>query len=284
MAASAATPLHIGKVTLTVHDLERVSDYYQQIVGLHRQSADGEHVVLGAGGRTLLELNRDPHARVRSFHDPGLFHTAFLLPYRGALGQWIRRAADLHLHVLGASDHRVSEAIYLSDPEGNGIEIYVDRPPGEWKWEDGQVDMPTLELDLHDLIASAAGNPWQAAPEGTSIGHVHLQVGAIPPAEAFYNGILGLDITCRYPGGTFFASGGYHHHIATNIWNSRNAAPRSVQSTGLADVEILAASPSLIDAVGDRAEDAGLIVERSNGTLRINDPWNTPLTLTTAAR
>lgn len=283
MSETTGTPLRIGKVTLIVHDLERVSDYYQQVVGLHRLSADGERVTLGAGGRALLELHRDPQARIRSFHEPGLFHTAFLLPQRGDLGQWIRRAAEQRLHILGASDHRVSEAIYLADPEGNGIEIYVDRPRAEWKWEGGSVDMPTLELDLHDLIASAAGNPWQGAPEGATIGHVHLQVGAIPAAEEFYSGILGLDITCRYPGGSFYSSGGYHHHIATNIWNSRNAAARNAPTTGLADVEILAAEPSLVDAVLERAVRAGLSAERRDGGFCVMDPWITPITLTTAA-
>jgi catechol 2,3-dioxygenase len=141
--------------------------------------------------------------------------------------------------VSGASDHGVSEAIYLSDPEGNGVEIYADRQASSWTWINGTVDMVSEALDFDSLIAaSEAAEPWKGAPAGTTIGHVHLQVGAIAPAEAFYAEELGLDITCRYPGATFFATNGYHHHIATNIWNSRGAEKRSYPSTGLAEIEL----------------------------------------------
>ena len=265
-------PLRIGKITLTVHDLERVSDYYQQALGLHRLSADGDRVTLGAGTNTLLQLNRDAGARNRSSHDAGLFHTAFLLPDRTDLGRWVKRAVEQKMRVLGASDHGVSEAIYLTDPEGNGIEIYADRPRAQWKWEGGKVDMPTLELDLADLIASAADTGWKDAPEGTTIGHVHLQVGDIPKAEEFYGGVLGLDITCRYPGGTFFSSGGYHHRLATNIWNSRNAAPRNEPTTGLADVEIVAEDPSLVERAVERAHSALLVTDHRGSGLKSMTP------------
>ncbi|MDI7862326.1 VOC family protein [Rhizobiaceae bacterium n13] len=281
MTEATKTPLRIGKVTLTVHDLARVSDYYQQVLGLHRLSAEGDHVTLGAGNTVLLQLDRDASARDRSPHDAGLFHTAFLLPDRADLGRWAKRAVEQKLRILGASDHGVSEAIYLADPEGNGIEIYADRPRSEWKWQDGRVDMPTHELDVGDLIATAADTSWKTAPDGTSIGHVHLQVGNIPKAEEFYGGVLGLDITCRYPGGSFYSSGGYHHHLATNIWKSRDAAPRKEPTTGLADVEIVADDPALVERAVERAHNALLVADHRGSDLRIHDPWGTHITLAT---
>lgn len=281
MSGATHTPLRIGKVTLTVHDLERVSDYYQQVLGLHRLSSEGDHVTLGAGKDALLQLNLDASAHRRSPHDPGLFHTAFLLPDRADLGRFAKRAVEQKLRVVGASDHGVSEAIYLVDPEGNGIEVYADRPRSQWKWQDGAVVMPTHELDLAGLVASATDAAWNDAPQGTTIGHVHLQVGNIPKAEEFYGGVLGLDVTCRYPGGSFYSSGGYHHHLATNTWNSRDAPPRSQPTTGLADVEIVAEDPSFVDAAVERAHKALLVAEHRGPDLCIHDPWGTHITLAT---
>lgn len=271
-AIAPAARLAMGRVALTVHDLDRVAAFYQRAVGLHRLSADGESVILGAGTTPLLELRRDPAARRRGPREAGLFHTAFLLPERADLGRFLDHALTTRTPLVGASDHHVSEALYLSDPEGNGVEVYADRPAAGWRGADGAIFMTTAALDMDDLIAHAAGPAWTGFPDGARIGHVHLQVGAIAPAEAFYAGVLGLDITARYPGGSFFAADGYHHHLAANIWNSRGAGVRSFPSTGLAEVEI-DLDPARLEAVARRAE------VTAGSPLRLDDPWGTPIAL-----
>lgn len=277
MAEFDDAPVAIDKVALTVRDLDGVAGFYRDVIGLAELGRDGDSRVLGAGERPLIELRRDRQARERSPRDAGLFHTAFLLPTRRDLGRWLRHVAEQRLPIQGASDHVVSEAIYLSDPEGNGIEVYADRPSASWIKADGLIAMRTDRLDTDDLLRAAGDRPWQGAPIGTTVGHVHLQVGAVEPADAFYNGLLGLDITARYPGASFFSSGGYHHHLAANIWNSRGAAPRNEPTTGLAEVAIRVRDAALVDAVAAKAEGASVGVERGDGALVIRDPWGTRL-------
>ncbi|PZQ52490.1 MAG: glyoxalase [Rhodovulum sulfidophilum] len=264
--ATSDAPIEIGHVVLTVHDLDKLSDFYQRAVGLERLSSDGESASLGAGGRQLLELRRDPAARFAGHREAGLFHTAFLLPSREDLGALLNAYAKRNARIQGASDHAVSEALYLSDPEGNGIEIYSDRPRDVWPRGAAGIEMTTEPLDLADLMRSATGE-WNGAPAGTVVGHVHLRVGAIPEAEAFYTTGLGMDLTTRYPGGSFYASGGYHHHLATNVWSSRGAAPRDLPATGLTEVA-LRATPEEVDAFAAR-----------HGGSSARDPWNTLFTI-----
>ncbi len=272
------TPLSMGRVALTVHDLERVSNFYRQVLGLHQVTADANTAQLGVGETVLLELRSDLSARRCSPRDAGLFHTAFLLPNRADLGAWLKHAAQLRAPIVGASDHAVSEAIYLTDPEGNGVEIYADRPALSWKKENGLWVMGSDPLDIDAIIASAGTQEWQGFPAGSTVGHVHLQVGAIAPAEAFYAGILGLNVTSRYPGGTFYAAGGYHHHLATNIWNSRGAGMRTEPSTGLADVEIIV-DRTMAAAVQARVAEPGSIAVIDQSHLSLRDPWGTSITL-----
>ncbi|MDR5651503.1 VOC family protein [Ruixingdingia sedimenti] len=236
---TASAPLEIGRVALTVHDLGRVGAFYETALGLERISADGASALYGAGGRVLLELRADPAARRSSPREAGLFHTAFLMPDRAALGRWLHHVAATRVPLQGSADHLVSEALYLADPEGNGIEVYVDRPRDRWQVSTDGVKMATEALDIQELAAAADG-PWQGAPAGMVVGHVHLQVGSLPAAESFYHGQLGFAVTSRYPGALFYGAGGYHHHLATNIWNSRAAGPRDYPATGLAEVEIRA--------------------------------------------
>jgi catechol 2,3-dioxygenase len=221
---------------------------------------------LGVDGRPLVELREDPAARRASPREAGLFHTAFLMPDRAALARWLGHAATSGLRLQGASDHLVSEAIYLADPEGNGIEVYTDRPRTAWYDENGAVKMATEALDLNALLR-VADRPWTAAPEGLVIGHVHLQVGSIPEAENFYTGTLGLPVMARYPGASFYGSGGYHHHIASNVWNSRGAASRSYPATGLAELTLAMDAASL-----------GATKARG-GADQMSDPWGTFITL-----
>ncbi|MQB46216.1 VOC family protein [Rhizobium sp. ICMP 5592] len=268
----------IGKVSLTVQDLDRVSSFYQQAVGLHLLRGDASTVELGVEGNTLLELRRDSSARRRSPREAGLFHTAFLLPTRADLGRWMKHAMETRPPIVGASDHSVSEALYLSDPEGNGVEIYADRPLLSWQWKDGLVHMPSDQLDIDSVLAAAGSDRWTGFPEGSKVGHVHLQVGAIPDAEAFYSEILGFAITSRYPGGTFYGAGGYHHHLATNVWNSRGAGERNYPSTGLADIGILA-GPDFAASISDRSDARNIPANSTLQGLILRDPWGTEITI-----
>ena len=264
--STASAPVEISHVALTVHDLDGMARFYTGALGLVPLEQEARTLRLGADGHVLVELRQDASARAASPREAGLFHTAFLMPSRPALARWLRHAVDRNLRLQGASDHSVSEAIYLSDPEGNGIEVYADRPRSSWHHADGSVQMTTEPLDLNAL-ALVADAPWTGAPDGLVIGHVHLQVGAVPEAEAFYAGTLGLPVMARYPGASFYGSGGYHHHLATNAWHSRGAGARSYPSTGLAEVALAADAPS-------RAE----ILSRG-GAERMSDPWGTVLTL-----
>ncbi|RAP39990.1 glyoxalase [Rhodovulum viride] len=243
VTASEIAPVAIDRVALTVRDIDLIGDFYQRILGLDRLSGSGEELILGQDGRALIELRRDTAARPYP-HAAGLFHTAFLLPHRDDLGRWLRHAHAQKVRMSGASDHLVSEALYLRDPEGNGIEIYADRPRATWLHDGDHVVMETLPLDLASL--RRAEGDWTGAPEGTVIGHVHLQVGAIPEARAFYAGELGFDITAEIPQASFFSTGGYHHHLATNTWNSAGAGTRPKGATGLAELVLAATDPAAL--------------------------------------
>lgn len=225
----------IGRVALTVRDLDRVGQFYRDALGLMPLTTDGATMTLGAGKRTLVELRRNP-AAVQRPDEAGLFHTAFLLPSAANLGDWLDHARSRGLRLDGASDHLVSEAVYLHDPEGNGIEIYHDRPRSDWRHVGGEVVMDTLPLNLARLPRGAG---WTGVPDGTTIGHVHLQVGDTEATDAFFRDDLALTRTYARPGGGWYGWGGYHHHLAGNTWNSRGAGRRTPGSTGLAEVEII---------------------------------------------
>lgn len=272
--ATGDAPIEIGHVALVVRDLDKVADFYRDVIGLHPLSREGEGATLGVDGRVLLELRGDKAAALRNPRGAGLFHTAFLLPSHTELGNWLRHMAIGRHRIQGASDHLVSEAIYLADPEGNGIEVYADRPRDSWRWNGSEVVMATEALDLDALLADANAE-WRGVPEGSVVGHVHLQTGAIPEALAFYSGTLGMQTTAQMPSAGFYSSGGYHHHLATNIWNSRGAGPKPEGATGLAEVVLRADAPE-IAAVARRA---GKAVPADSGSLSLVDPWNLSLTL-----
>jgi catechol 2,3-dioxygenase len=274
---SAGAPMRIGTVALTVRDLDTVSRFYQQVIGVTPVETGAGLIRLGVGETVLLELRHDPAAPLATPRAAGLFHTAFLLPNRTDLAQWLLNATELGVPLQGASDHLVSEAIYLADPERNGIEVYWDRPSESWAWRDGMVEMATLALDLDGLVGTVKTRGWSGLSAGSSVGHVHLQVGALEPAEGFYAGLLGLEVVCRYPGATFLSSGGYHHHIGTNIWNSRGAPVRAEPTTGLADVEIVT-DAGTIETVHSRLAPEQA-VEAGPPRLPLRDPWGTSVTL-----
>lgn len=266
-------PLHPGLPTLHVRDLDTVARYYEDTIGLHRIDAEKDSVRLGAGDRTLLHLIKRPGVDLEPSGFAGLFHTAFLLPSRADLGRWLRRAINAQVMFDGASDHKVSEALYLTDPEGNGIEIYADRPRDSWSWSNDQVQMATDPLDVQGLVAAGGPIAPETArmPDDAIVGHIHLRVGGIPEAEKFYRDVLGLDVTARRTGATFYATGGYHHHLATNTWQSRNSPKRSGTITGLASFELNAIDGKTFDAAAERALAAG--GRRSGETIEVTDPW-----------
>src|SRR3954454_12789031 len=211
--AAEVDPGMIGEVALTVRDLDRVSRFYQEAIGLEVVERTADGVRLGAGGAGFLELQHRPDSLPRDPGAAGLYHTAFLLPERADLGRWLAHAAELRLALDGAADHLVSEAVYLHDPEGNGIEVYADRPRAGWRWSGGRVEMANARLDMIGLRGLAT-TKWTGAPAGTRVGHVHLQVGEIKAAEAFYAGVLGFEIVRERPDAVFLSTGGYHHHLA----------------------------------------------------------------------
>jgi catechol 2,3-dioxygenase len=273
-----AAPMRIGNVRLKVRDLPRVSEFYQRVLGLSRIAGDGARVTLGTAAAPFLDLVGDPSLAPRDPRDAGLFHTAFLLPSRADLARWLRFAVENKVVLDGASDHIVSEAIYLSDPEGNGIEVYADRAPARWHGAEGEIHMVTEPLDGRDLMAAAGGSGWAGFPEGGFVGHVHLQVGDTATADRFYAGVLGFDIAARYPGASFYGSGGYHHQLAGNVWNSRRAGARPAQAAGLDAVEIVVLDLAERERILQRAAEAGLALDTDNGTPRLRDPWGTQLT------
>ncbi|MBX3582577.1 MAG: VOC family protein [Rhizobiaceae bacterium] len=238
---AATTPVSVARVGLKARNAEALADYYSAVVGLERLSGDGETITLGSKDRPLLVIESDKAAKPDDPRSAGLFHTAFLLPSRADLGRWINFAAERQIQIDGASDHIVSEAVYLTDPEGNGIEIYADRLPSEWRWEGGQVEVATNRMDIAGVRGSVpAGDAgWKGAPEGSIVGHVHLRVGDPVEAEAWWNSKLGFDTVAKYGAqAVFLSTGGYHHHVGANAWQSAGAGARDKGRAGLSWVEL----------------------------------------------
>lgn len=233
-------PLTVDHVVLVVQDLGVMRDFHAQLLGLQILSDDGRVAQLGAGGRLLVELRHDPTAHRPGRNEARLYHTAFLLPDRAALGGWLTHAIAAGIRLQGAADHGVSEALYLADPEGNGIEVYADRPAESWPREGDRIPMVTKALDLDALMADAA--PWRGMPDSGRIGHLHLRSTDHEAAAARFRQ-WGMVETMRAPGAVWLGSGGYHHQIAVNSWHVR-APHRSPPVTGLAGYALRASAAS----------------------------------------
>lgn len=273
-------PAYVGQAHLVVRDLPRVSDFYRKIIGLSVLEKHPSGEVLGVNGLPLLTLSTSQTAERAPRTAAGLFHTAFLLPTRDDLAHWLAHAAHNNIRLEGASDHLVSEAIYLADPEGNGIEVYRDRLPEEWSYQpDGTVEMATIGLNLQALYDSAPKKPFEGAAAGTAIGHIHLQVGDIPQADEFYRDVLGLKIMARYPGASFFGSGAYHHHVAANIWNSRGAEARRDNMTGLSGYALKFNEAGALDTALAALDRLEIATERQADGIALKDPWGIGLSL-----
>ncbi len=267
----------IGRVRLQIADLVRSVSYYEQVVGFRTLSRTSDHATLGAHGddTPLLELHENRSARpVPRRGRIGLFHFAILLPDRPSLARFVVHLAKIGARA-GMSDHLVSEAIYLTDPDGLGIEVYADRPRASWRHAGGQIEMATNPLDVEDLVAVAKGEPWTGLPPGTRIGHVHLHVMDLPGASAFYHDALGFDkVVWNYPGALFLSAGGYHHHLGTNIW-AAHAPPASENDAKLIEWEIVVPRESDVAAVEASVRQGGVGADREGSTVLLRDPWGT---------
>ena len=275
----------VGTVRLTVSDLARSREFYERVIGLRATERDDGTLALGVEGNpALVELRADSAAPGLNRRATGLYHLAILLPTRRDLALGLRRLAESRWPLDGASDHLVSEALYLSDPDGNGIEIYRDRPRGEWRREGGELRMATLPLDLESVITELhdQDDRDEHAPAGTRIGHVHLQVADLAETEAFYSGALGFDVVVRgYPGALFVSAGGYHHHIGLNTWHSAGSGPPPTGAVGLRSFEVALPAPEELERTLQSLTDAGVQFERYNGSALVRDPSGNGVLLTT---
>jgi catechol 2,3-dioxygenase len=271
----------MGPVHLTVAELERSLDYYRDAIGLRILGREDGRASLGAGDRELLVLVEEAGAE-QAPRTTGLYHVAFLLPARKELARWLAHAARDHVPLGGASDHFVSEALYLRDPDRHGLEIYVDRPREVWQ---GQVAerMTSLPLDLDDLLAevdAAAAEPFDGLPDGTVVGHVHLKVANVPQTIAFYRDVLGFDLTASLgEQAAFLGAGGYHHHVGGNTWESAGASPPPPGSAALRHATVVLPNARDRDAAVERLEHAGLAVQDAPEGPLARDPSGNALVL-----
>ena len=270
-------PSRVGALRLQVSDLDRSVHFYEAILGFGVLERTPQGASLGARGDSepLVRLHAPPGVRPAEGGALGLYHFAVLLPHRAALGQLARHLAAVRVRV-GMADHLVSEAIYLSDPDGLGIEVYADRPRQDWKHDGRELVMTTEPLDVRALVAGAGEHPWQGLPPGTRIGHVHLHVGDLKDAEKFYHRALGLDkVVWSYPGALFFSAGGYHHHLGTNTWGTGERPPDD--TARLLQWQMVLPDTESAAAVAVSLREAGYPVEETGDGWVTTDPWGTAL-------
>lgn len=264
----------MGAVTLRVADLDLQTSFYRDGVGLDVLVESQNGRSLGRAGRVLLHLEHAPELRHAGPREAGLFHTAFLFESRAALAAAVYSVATrFPASFTGSSDHLVSLALYFNDPEGNGVELYWDRARTDWSWAHGRVEMATLFLDPNRFLQEHLPADGAAPADATTIGHVHLSVGDIASARDFYVGKLGFDETLDYGGQALFVSaGGYHHHMAMNVWNSRGAGRRQ-QTLGLGRVELALPGADDLGELGERMRFHAVEVRDTGDALEFDDPW-----------
>lgn len=269
----------LGPVYLTVSDLDRVVNFYHGSLGLQVRSHEQEIAHLGVGDEDLVVLHQSPEGtRVRG--TTGLYHFAIRVPSRADLASSLRRIIEANTPVQGFADHLVSEAIYLADPEGNGIEIYRDRPRGEWPYDGETLQMGTEPLDLDDLLEEPNGT-WAGLAPDTRIGHIHLHVSNIAQAENFYTKVLGFDLVQRYgPSAAFFSYGGYHHHIGVNTWAGEGAPAPPAGSTGLRHFVIKLGDGVELESITSQAEKEGVLIAETELGHQLHDPSGNAIVLT----
>ncbi|WP_258566666.1 VOC family protein [Leucobacter luti] len=259
----------MGVNELKVRDLAAVRAYYEDAIGLSILEERAGEALLGLAKTPLIRLTESKEPLPKP-DDAGLYHTAILYPDEATLAQTLLRVAEqAPASFQGSADHRVSQAFYFGDPEGNGLELYVDRPEEEWTWVDGQVVMGSDALDPNEFITTHLGGE---ALGTAAMGHVHLKVGDLDEAREFYADTLGFDVVSEADGALFYSAGGYHHHLATNTWMSSGAGPRSTD-VGLGSVSITLPDAASVDAVAERARAAGVAVDAVAGGIFVADPW-----------
>jgi catechol 2,3-dioxygenase len=276
---------HIGRVRLQVSDLARSIAYYEKVLGLRviRRTEDVAELGPHGADNVVLELKERPGAKqVPRRGLLGLYHFAVLLPDRAALGRFIEHLAEIGAYA-GMSDHLVSEAVYLTDPDGLGIEVYADRPRDSWRAIDRQITMTTKPLDVASVVESAGGRKWDGMPAGTTIGHVHFYVADVDEAARFYHAGLGLDkIVWNYPGALFMSAGGYHHHVGVNTW-AAGAGPATDDDARLIDWELILPDAASVDLAAVSIESAGFPVKRDDGAAVATDQWGIRVRMRAAA-
>lgn len=275
----------LGRARLQVTDLARSLAFYTDVLGFRVIAQRDGVAEFGAYGdeRVILELHAGAVRSAPRRGRQGLFHFAILLPDRAALGRFFVHLADIGVQA-GASDHLVSEAIYLSDPDGLGIEVYADRPRESWRHVDRELTMSTEPMDARAVAEAADGAPWTGMPAGTVLGHVHLHVGALDEARAFYHDALGFDLVVwSYPGALFFSAGGYHHHLGTNTWAAGQPSA-AADDARLIDWEIVLPGDAAVRAARASVAKTGRATEDVPGGWTASDPWGTKVRVTVDGR
>jgi catechol 2,3-dioxygenase len=262
---------YTGEVHLNVMDLDRSVRFYKEVIGFKILEQESNKVVLTADGKTpLLIVEQPENVTPKEQHRTGLYHFALLLPKRADLGAIIKHFVQHNVRI-GASDHLVSEALYLSDPDGNGIEIYTDRDPDVWTWDNGKVAMSTDPLDGESIVAESAGQTWDGLPAGTVMGHVHLHVANLPETEKFYNA-LGFEVVTNYPQALFMSNGKYHHHIGLNTWNGEGVQRPTAGSVGLQSYTLVYPTEAVLNEAIEKVEVLGAKVESVENGFAVEDP------------
>ncbi|MGN8553768.1 UNVERIFIED_CONTAM: VOC family protein [Microbacterium sp. SLM126] len=288
MNEKLAAETGMGPVTLLVGDLDAMTAYYRDVVTLQVLTADGDTVTLGRAGRPIVVLRHEPALRHATSGSAGLFHTAILFETQAALAAALYSVARHAPGTFtGSADHLVSQAFYFTDPEGNGIELYWDRARTEWSWTHGSIEMGTLFLDPNGFLGehlteeAALG---ATAGDAASVGHVHLSVGDVATARSFYVDALGFDETAALGDqAVFMSAGGYHHHMAMNVWNSRGAGPR-MPALGLGRVDLALPDDEALNSLTARLRHNGIDVRDDGRTVRFDDPWANLLQATAPGR
>lgn len=286
MTGTLAADTAMGAVTLNVADLDVMTAYYRDGVGLDVLRAEGDRVALGRGATTVIVLEHSAALRTAAPREAGLFHTAILFDSKAALAASVYSVARRYPHSFtGSSDHLVSNAFYFDDPEHNGVELYWDRDRSEWSWVHGTIEMSTLYLDPNAFLQQNLSEQGLAsASRGEArVGHVHLSVGDVHTAEEFYVQRLGFDLTSRYPGAVFVSAGGYHHHMAMNVWNSSGAGRRQ-RTLGLGRVDIEVPTSDDLGALAERMRHFGLEARDDGRTVAVDDPWGNAILVTAPDR
>ncbi|CUS06091.1 Catechol-2,3-dioxygenase [Candidatus Promineifilum breve] len=274
-------PPHIGRVALAVTDLDRSIRYYEDVIGLTLLARDGDTAHLGAGDVGFLWLTGQPGARPVQ-RATGLYHFAILVPSRRDLARTLHHLLAIDGALGGWADHLVSEALYLTDPDGHGIEIYRDRPRAEWPYLGQQLRMASDPLDARGILAELNGPPdSHVMAPGTFVGHVHLQVATIAATEQFYIGLLGLDRVLRFgPSATFLSYNGYHHHLGANTWTGENLPPAPADAARLLWYELVLPDAAAVSAIAERLDAANYLFEQDASGLWVVDPSGIRVLLT----